>query len=204
MDVILGQNEYGKSEIRLARVARSGDRHDFRDLSVSIALAGDFTDVHLTGDNAKVLPTDTQKNTVYAFAREHGVASLEAFGVLLARHFVDSQPAIHKARVAIDSYGWNRLGPHSFARTGGGVRTAVVSASAAEVWVVSGVRDLVLLNTTSSEFHGFARDRYTTLAETSDRILATAVDASWRHASAPSEWDASYEAARSALVSAFV
>jgi urate oxidase len=97
------------------------------------------------------------------------------------------------------------LGPHSFARTGAGVRTAVASADADGEWVVSGVRDLVLLNTTDSEFHGFIRDRYTTLTETSDRILATAVDASWRHSSssAPS-WDDSFEAARSALVSAFV
>src|SRR5262245_30437928 len=178
---MLGSNQYGKAETRLVLVRRSAPEHEVVDLNVSVALAGDLADTHLTGDNAKVLPTDTQKNTVYAFAREHGVASPEAFGVLLARHFVDSQPSLDKARVSIDSYGWERLGPHSFARTGGGVRTAVVTASGSDVWVVSGVRDLVLLNTTDSEFHGFIRDRYTTLAETSDRILATAVEASWRH-----------------------
>jgi urate oxidase len=201
---MLGPNQYGKAETRLVLVRRGGPEHSLVDLNVSVALAGDLADTHLTGDNAKVLPTDTQKNTVYAFARQHGIASIEEFGLLLARHFVSTQSSVDKARVSIDSYGWDRLGPHSFARTGAGVRTAVASADADGEWVVSGVRDLVLLNTTDSEFHGFIRDRYTTLAETSDRILATAVDASWRHSSSASSWDASFEAARSALIGAFV
>jgi urate oxidase len=202
---MLGPNQYGKAETRLVLVRRGGPEHSLVDLNVSVALAGDLADTHLTGDNAKVLPTDTQKNTVYAFARQHGIASIEEFGLLLARHFVSTQSSVDKARVSIDSYGWDRLGPHSFARTGAGVRTAVASADADGEWVVSGVRDLVLLNTTDSEFHGFIRDRYTTLAETSDRILATAVDASWRHSSSSaSSWDASFEAARSALIGAFV
>ena len=201
---MLGPNQYGKAETRLVLVRRGGPEHSLVDLNVSVALAGDLADTHLTGDNAKVLPTDTQRNTVYAFAREHGISTVEDFGLLLARHFVSSAPSVSQARVSIDSYGWDRLGPHSFARTGAGVRTAVVTASGSDTWVVSGVRDLVLLNTTDSEFHGFIRDRYTTLAETSDRILATAVDASWRHSVDGEDWDARYEAARSALIGAFV
>jgi urate oxidase len=201
---MLGANQYGKAETRLVLVRRGGSEHDLVDLNVSVALAGDLAGTHLSGDNANVLPTDTQKNTVYAFAREHGIDSVEAFGLRLVRHFVSTQPSIHRARVSIEEYGWRRLGPHSFARTGEGVRTAVVSASASQVWVVSGVKDLVLLNTTDSEFHGFIKDRYTTLAETTDRILATSVDASWRHAAAPDDWDAAFEAARSGLVGGFV
>jgi urate oxidase len=202
--VRLGPNQYGKAETRLVLVRRGGPRHELVDLNVSVALAGDLADSHLSGDNAKVLPTDTQKNTVYAFAREHGIDSVEGFALLLARHFVSSQPSIDGARVSIEMYAWDRLGPHSFARTGGGVRTAVASASLDDRWVVSGVKDLVLLNTTDSEFHGFIEDRYTTLAATTDRILATAVDASWRHASAEGDWDAAFDAARDALLGAFV
>ena len=198
---MLGPNQYGKAETRLVLVRRGAAEHSLVDLNVSVALAGDLADTHLTGDNARVLPTDTQKNTVYAFAREHGIASIEEFGLLLARHFVST---VEKARVSIDSYGWDRLGPHSFARAGAGVRTAVASASADGEWVVSGVRDLVLLNTTDSEFHGFIRDRYTTLPETSDRILATAVDASWRHSGVTVDWDFVYDEARAALIAAFV
>lgn len=201
---MLGANNYGKAEVRLVRLDRGRDgTHDLIDLNVSVALAGDLADTHLTGDNAKVLPTDTQKNTVYAFARD-GVGSAEAFGLRLARHFVDSQSSIDVARVSIEEYGWRRLGPHSFARTGEGVRTAVVTYDGTTAWVVSGVSELVLLNSTDSEFHGFLTDQYTTLAPARDRILATAVNASWRHAAADGDWDDLYRIGRDALVRAFV
>ncbi len=209
MAIVLGPNNYGKAETRLVRVRRGEAEHELVDLNVSVALAGDLADTHETGDNAKVLPTDTQKNTVYAFARTHGVDQIEQFGLLLARHFVDSQPAIGAARVSIEEFGWRRLGPHSFVRANEGTRTAIATYDGATAWVVSGVTDLVLLNSTDSEFHGFLRDEYTTLAETRDRILATAVTASWRHSTSDREveqhqWAASYVACREALVSAFV
>jgi urate oxidase len=202
---VLGNNQYGKAEVRLVRLGRSAERHNLTDVNVSVALAGDLVDTHTTGDNAKVLPTDTQKNTVYAFAREFGIDSIEDFGLKLARHFVDSQPSIHRARVSLEEYGWRRLGSHSFSRTGEGVRTAAASYDGSHAWVVSGVMDLVLLNSTDSEFHGFIRDRYTTLAETGDRILATSVNASWRYAdSSLAEWSTLYAEALDALIEAFV
>lgn len=205
---MLGHNNYGKAEIRVLRVDRDdadrdGATHEIVDLCVSVALAGDLADTHLTGDNAHVLPTDTQKNTVYAFARD-GVASPEAFGLRLARHFVDSQPSIHRARVSLVEYPWQRLGPHSFARAGGGVRTAAVTYDGRTAWVVAGFTDLVLLNSTDSEFSGYIVDRYTTLAPATDRILATSVDAAWRYSIDDGDWNALAAQARSALVGAFV
>jgi urate oxidase len=202
--IVLGRNRYGKAETRLVHVDRGGDSHALVDLNVSVALSGDLAATHLTGDNAGVLPTDTMKNTVYAFAREHGVGSPEAFGLLLARHFVTTQPQVAAAQVSIESFGWERLGPHSFRRTGDFVRTAAVTVAEAGTQVVSGLKDLVLLNTTDSEFHGFPRDRYTTLPETTDRILATAVDARWRHLTDSADWPASFAGAKEALVEAFV
>ncbi|HEY7223753.1 MAG TPA: urate oxidase [Micromonosporaceae bacterium] len=199
---VLGHNSYGKAEVRLLRVDRGSDRDEITDLNVSVALAGDLDATHLTGDNANVLPTDTQKNTVYAFARD-GVGSPEAFGLRLARHFVDSQPSIGAARVSIQQYHWTRLRPHSFARHGGTVRSAAVTYDGTGAWVVSGVTDLVLLNTTDSEFHGFVVDRYTTLRPATDRILATSVDATWRYALADADWDRLHEGASRALVDAF-
>src|SRR5438552_1398419 len=137
MSTVLGPNNYGKAEVRLVRIARDSAEHQLIDLNVSVALGGELTATHLTGDNAQVLPTDTQKNTVYALAREHGVSTVEEFGLRLARHFVDSQPTITTARVSIEEYGWQRLGPHSFAREGAGTRTAVVSYDGTTAWVVS-------------------------------------------------------------------
>src|SRR6266545_6783248 len=107
--ITLGANRYGKAEIRLVHVRRDGERHEIRDLNVSVALSGDMEAVHLTGDNAAVLPTDSQKNAVYALARKHGVAAPEDFAVVLARHFVDAQATIHRARVGIEEYAWDRI-----------------------------------------------------------------------------------------------
>jgi urate oxidase len=203
MTVKLGANRYGKAETRIVRVARESDRHDLTDLNVSVALGGDLEGTHLHGDNSNVLPTDTQKNTVYAFARQHGIGEIEAFGMRLARHFVDSQPPIHRAEVSIEQYGWRRVGPHSFERAGGETRTARVRYDGTRIEVSSGLTGLVLLNSTDSEFHGFVKDRYTTLPETRERILATAVTAHWRHAGADSDWAESYAQTRRLLVEAF-
>jgi urate oxidase len=202
--IVLGANRYGMAETRLVRVSRDGDTHTLADFNVSVALSGDLEATHHTGDNSGVLPTDTMKNTVYAFAKEHGVGAPEEFGLLLARHFVATQEQVHAAEVSIETFAWQRLGPHSFQRTSDFTRTAVISAGSALTQVVSGLSGLVLLNSTASEFHGFPRDRYTTLPETTDRILSTAVDARWRHVSDTSDWDASFAGAKDALTTAFV
>ncbi|SDT79307.1 urate oxidase [Actinoplanes derwentensis] len=204
MGIVLGPNRYGKAEIRLVRVHRDGDTHGLVDFNVSIALSGELAAAHLVGDNSGVLPTDTMKNTVYAFAKEHGVGEPEVFALLLARHFVGSQPQVHGAKVSIESFAWDRLGPHSFRKRGDHIRTTVVSVTAAGTQVVSGVTGLTLLNSADSEFHGFVQDGYTTLPPTTDRILATAVDARWRHAGDDTDWAASFEGSLAALLEAFV
>lgn len=205
MGIVLGDNQYGKAETRLVRVSRVDGRHEVRDLTVTTTLAGDLAGTHLSGDNTGVLATDTQKNTVYAFAGEYGVDQVEDFGLRLARHFVDSQRSITRARVSIVEYGWQRLGPHSFQRSGAETRLAVATYDGERAWVVSGLTDLVLLNSTDSEFTGYVQDPYTTLPETKDRMLATAVTAHWRHARVGGgDWAESYRAARDLLISSFV
>jgi urate oxidase len=211
----LGQNQYGKAETRVVRIVRDGAVHHIRDLNVSVALSGDMDEVHLSGSNANVLPTDTTKNTVYAFAKEHGIASPEQFGILLARHFVTGQEAIHTARIRIEEYGWERIetsgtSRHSFVRTGQETRTAQVAFDGERWEVISGLTDLTVLNSTDSEFRGFVKDEYTTLPEARDRILATEVHARWRYAwrsdddgePAP-DWERGYAGARGDLLAAF-
>jgi urate oxidase len=199
----MGPNQYGKAEIRLMKVDRDQARHVLHDLTVSVVLAGDMDRVHVDGDNSPVLPTDTQKNTAYAFAREHGVGEIEDFAALLARHFVATQVAVRLATVTVDEHAWERLADHSFARSGRETRTATVRYDGDRLEVRSGLRDLVLLSSTASEFRGFATDRWTTLPETDDRILCTSVDARWRHTAPQADWRASYDAVRSALTTAF-
>ncbi|MFI6388145.1 factor-independent urate hydroxylase [Nonomuraea sp. NPDC050540] len=209
MPVILGPNRYGKAETRVVRVVRDGGVHHIKDINVSSALSGDMADVHLTGSNAAVLPTDTQKNTAFAFARKHGVDQIEDFALLLARHYVDSQPTIGHARVEIEEYAWRRIPVsgehrHSFVRDGQEVRTCVVHHDRdGRTTVVSGLKDLVVLNSTGSEFHGYIEDAYTTLKPTTDRILATAVSAGWRHTGEASSFGTSYDEVRRCLLEAF-
>jgi urate oxidase len=202
MAIVLGPNQYGKAEVRVVAVDRSAERHTITDLAVSSALRGDFAGAHLEGDNGHVLTTDTQKNTVFAFARD-GVGQIEEFGLRLARHFAGSYPWITGARVSIEEYGWGRIGDHAFARAGGEVRTTVVTVHEGQEHVLSGLSGLVVLKTTGSAFAGFPRDRYTTLAETDDRILATAVTARWRHTGSDVDWAASFAMARTELVHTF-
>jgi urate oxidase len=208
MGIRLGRNQYGKAEVRVVAVDRSTPRHTLVDLNVSSTLRGDFTAAHTAGDNAHVLTTDTQKNTVFALARD-GVGQPEEFGLRLARHFAGAYPWITGARVAVESYGWDRISvggtphDHAFRRGSSEVRTAVVTVDGDEEHVLAGLSDLVVLKTTGSEFWGFPRDRYTTLAETHDRILATAVTARWRYTSTDLDFADCFTGIRGTLLETF-
>ncbi|MER6746014.1 factor-independent urate hydroxylase [Streptomyces fungicidicus] len=213
MPTTLGQNQYGKAENRVVRITRDGATHHIKDLNVSVALSGDMEEVHYSGSNASVLPTDTTKNTVYAFAKEHGIESAEQFGIHLARHFVTSQEPIRRARIRIEEYAWERIGTpgegeHSFVRKGQETRLAQITFDGEEWEVVSGLKDLTVMNSTDSEFRGFVKDGYTTLQETRDRVLATSVSGRWRFnwtgdGQRTPDWDTSYEETRKHLLQAF-
>ncbi len=209
MTIVLGDNQYGKAETHVVRVTRRGETHEIKDMNVSIALAGDFEASHVAGDNAKVVPTDTQKNTVFAFAKQGPVGEIEEFALRLARHFAGEFEPVHRARVSIEEYPWSRIEagghphPHAFVRSGEEKRLTTVTSTKDSAWVVSGLDDLVLLKSTGSEFWGYPKDRYTTLEETHDRVLATAVEARWRYGGLDVEWGRAFTAARAALMEAF-
>jgi urate oxidase len=202
MTIVLGDNQYGKAETHVVRVDRTRPKHELKDINVSVALVGDFAETHLTGDNSKVVPTDTQKNTVFAFARD-GVGEIEDFAIRLARHFVNEFASVYRARVHIEEVFWSRLADHAFERRGDEKRLATVTCTDDGTWVVGGVADLVLLKTTDSEFHGYLRDRFTTLPETDDRIMATSLSARWRYFDERVDWAESYHQVARHLKEAF-
>jgi urate oxidase len=213
MAIVLGPNRYGKAEVRLVRVTRiTATEHELCDLNVSVSLSGDLADTHLRGDNAHVIPTDTMRSVVYAFAQDEPLPAIEAFGLRLARHFVDAYDPIDTARVRVLEYPWIRIpgahGPHPHAWTrAAGSRYAGVLHGPAGTEVCSGLADVSVLKSTGSEFHGFLTDRYTTLAPTRDRVLATSVHACWRHRrdedGASTDWDASFGGTRDTLLRTF-
>jgi len=201
-NIVLGDNQYGKAETHVVRVYKRGATHDVKDMNVSVALAGDFADVHLTGDNSNVVATDTQKNTVFAFAADD-IGEIEDFALRLARHFVSEFGTVHRARVSIEEFAWSRIGERAFERSGEVRRLTTVSCTRNGASVVSGVAGLVILKTTDSEFHGYIKDRYTTLQETRDRIMATALAARWRYRDADVDWARAYHDATRQLKQTF-
>jgi urate oxidase len=210
MAISLGYNQYGKAEVRLVHIDRSTPVHQIKDLNVTSQLTGDFAATHLTGDNSAVIATDTQKNAVYALARLHGVGPIEEFALRMARYFVNEYPQVKGSRQEVEEYYWNRIstadaGPHDHAFTRGSaeVRTTVVSKHGAGEAVISGLRELTVLKSTGSEFHGFPQVEYTSLVETSDRILATAVCARWRYLGVEHDWDKTFAGVRRLMLDRF-
>lgn len=210
MPVKLVQNNYGKARVRLMKVAREGDRHELQNLTVRIAFEGDFADVHATGDNAKVLPTDTMKNTVYTLSRQTlEIEEIETFALRLADYFLTSNSHVSRVIVEIAEHGWTRIAvggephQHSFIKGGDEKRTTTVSAARDETTIQSGIEDLIVLKTTKSGFVGFIKDCYTTLPEATDRIFCTSVKADWRYASAEAATGENWRNVRQTIIETF-
>src|SRR4051812_37245017 len=184
MQIVLAGNNYGKSRVRVVKVTRHSDRHDLAEILVDVQFEGDFDVVHLAGDNRPVLPTDTMKNTVNALAKCWPGEQIEDFGLQLTRHFLDGNPQVSRVRIEIAQSQWLRLDGHAFVR--GSEEKGVTKIAATRDWaeVQSGIENLIVLKTAGSGFEGYKKDRYTTLKETSDRIFATALTATWTYGGA--------------------
>lgn len=208
-EIILGKNQYGKAENRVVRIYRDTPRHEIHDINVSTCLRGDFTAAHLVGDQSEVLPTDTQKQTAYAYAKEKGLLSIEDYGLTLARHFVHDVAPVQAARIEIDEYAWERAivdgaeHDHTWIRKGQEVRTAAITVDTDGEYVVGGLKDLIVLKSTGSEFAGFLSDPYTVLEPTHDRVMATSLVAQWRFTSTEVDWETVYAQIKTALITQF-
>jgi urate oxidase len=202
----LGHNTYGKSGVHLVVVDREAPEHTVTDLTVDIRLEGDFAAAHTDGDNSAVIPTDTMRGTVFAFARSGPVGEPEAFGLRLAHHFVDTVPAVDTATVRLRAQRWARIGgdhPTAFIADTTITRTAEVRVGVDDVQVGGGLTDGAILKTADSAFSGFFTDALTTLAETDDRLLATRMTADWRYLGTDVDWGAAAHQVRDVLLRTF-
>lgn len=200
----LGRNSYGKSEIHLVHLDRSDQQHRVSDLTVSVQLQGDFDAAHLEGDNTGLVATDSQKNIVYGLARSEPPGAPESFALRVANYLVEEYGSIGHARVDVEAAEWVPLARDAFQREGGQRRvgTAVVSDTG-DRHVLGGLSGMALFKSAHSAFVGFLRDRWTTLAETDDRILASAVRARWRFSSVEVDFDEQHRLATGAITEAF-
>ncbi|HTB95355.1 MAG TPA: urate oxidase [Candidatus Sulfotelmatobacter sp.] len=209
MAIRLGENNYGKQRVRILQVSRRPDRHDIKELTLGIRLEGDFESTHSKGDNRKILPTDTMKNSVYALAKLRAIESPEEFCLRLSDHFLARNPQVSRVRIEAAETLWTRLSldgkshPHTFTRSGNEKRTAALTAKREEKKLQAGIEGLVVLKTTDSAFENFLKDEFTTLKEDRNRILATSIRANWLYREQGPEFDPTWLGVRQTLLEAF-
>ena len=206
----LAENRYGKSRVRLMKVTRSPEGNNLREWTVQVLLTGDFDTAHYEGDNSKILPTDTMKNTVYSVARNSSATSMEDYAKELVDFLLMRNSQVSSASVAIEGTMWKRLTvdgkahPTSFIRGSGELQTTTVSRTqGGEFSIHSGFKNLVVMKTADSGFEGYIVDELTTLKPTSDRLFCTAVSADWSYTVTALDFDASRKALREAMLKTF-
>jgi urate oxidase len=210
MKTVIGPNHYGKSRINVARVIRHEGRDDYRNVTVDVLLQGKFNDAFLIGDNQNIVPTDTMKNTVWAFAAEYLEGSVEDYGVALAQHFVRDFEQVTDAEIALEEHMWQRVkirdrpDPYAFTATGPEQRVAKIIEHGDDIEIRSGFSGLPILKTHGSAFEEFTRDKFTTLWEAPDRMLATEISASWLYLTMEVGFEETWHDVRRILVETFV
>jgi urate oxidase len=210
MPSTLTHNSYGKSAVRLTKVVRNGLLHDLFEIDAAIQLEGDFGAAYRDGDNRNVVATDTIKNTVYVLAKENAFDSIERFAVILANYFPRQYPWVTKATIELHQSAWRRIDvngkPHDHAFTSDGPQQFFAKSAWADgnlQPLVGGIRGLLVLKTTASEWRDFHTDRYRTLKDTRDRIMATRVDADWTYNTTEADFPAAGRTVRQAILTTF-
>ncbi|GMA15536.1 urate oxidase (plasmid) [Deinococcus metallilatus] len=196
----LGANNYGKAEVNLMKVSRDTPRHEIRELQVRVAMTGDFDAAHTQGDNTDLIATDTVRNTIYGLAKEGFEGSPEEFGKELIAHFVKTGPRVTGGFMEFTEYLWERIPVggeghnHSFVRQMP-QRTGRVESSDGQTFkVTSGIENLYVLKTTESGWENYLlNERFTTLPETHERLMASFVTAKWEYNEGQVDYDAVWQ-----------
>ncbi len=209
MGAKLIDHQYGKSRVRVLKVLRDGATHTLKELDVSVRLSGDFESSYTSGDNGRVILTDTMKNTVHALAKDALGPQTEPFALTLARHFLERYEQVRRVTIKTRERVWDRLAvdgtphPHSFTHVQSARPAVLVKASREGIETMSGLENLLLLKSTASSFKDYPKDEFTTLPETDERIFATSLIAFWRWGSEPTNYLQANETIRAALIRPF-
>jgi urate oxidase len=202
-------HRYGKARVRVMKILRDGPLHILKDLEVAAYLKGDFESSYTSGDNSRVVPTDTIKNTINVFAQQHLGEEIERFAVILGEHFVTRYEQVQESEIQILERPWKRLTvngephPHSFAAGSEARMFTSANCNEAAKTIRSGIRNLVILKSTGSGFENYPKDEFTTLPETADRILATSFSATWTFKDQPDHYGGANEAILGSMLKIF-
>lgn len=205
----LTSGSYGKGRVRVLRLARDGDHHTVRELTVMVMLTGDFSAAWTRGDNRRVIATDSIKNIVNITAAKHLEADNEAFAGHVAALFLETYAQVTAVTVEALETRWLRRSiggaphGHTFTLDGNGNPFVRLAADRGGSVLQSGLRGYTLMKTTGSGWVDFVDDQYRTLPDTSDRICATSMDATWTWSGAPADYGAANDRVLDTLITVF-
>jgi urate oxidase len=207
--VPLIKNRYGKGRVRVMRIHRDGDRHEVSQLNIKAMFEGDFSRAYTDADNSTSVSTDTIKNVVNVVARENTGLCTEEFCQALAKKYFDSYPQLTSVAITAHETKWSRLSfggkphPHSFILDSNGKPTVELTATREASTLVSGIDGFTFMKSTQSGWENYVKDRYTTLMETSDRMCATSMLASWKWSAKPKDYSATNKKILATLLEVF-
>jgi urate oxidase len=208
--ITVAENKYGKSRVRLVQVKRKAGWHELREWTVDVSVQGDFDSCFAEGDNSKILPTDTMKNTVYSLARNSAAECMEEFAKELIEFLLRRNPQVSAAEASVSEKAWEHLEsggkahPTTFVQASGETQTTKVrQTQASEFSVSSGFENLVIMKTSGSAFEGYIQDSLTTLPPAKDRLLGTAVRANWNYRRADAAFSSLRAKVREILLTQF-
>jgi len=205
----LTASKYGKGRVRVMRLARDGDYHTPRELSLTVLMKGAFDASWTDGDNRACVATDSVKNIVNVVAAQSLSLDKEAFAEAVARTFLETYPQVEEMQIEGRETRWLRQAfggqPHGHVFTLDGNGTGFVRLVARRDGTVlqSGLRGFTLMKTTQSGWADFVDDAYRTLPDTTDRIAATAMDATWTWVGAPADTTATNARVLDILIEVF-
>jgi urate oxidase len=205
----LTHHQYGKARVRVLKITRDGAQHSIKELDVKVGLSGDFDASYTKADNRLVVATDSMKNTVNVFAKQKLGAQNEEFGLALGEHFLKTYSQVRRAEISLSERCWSRIQvggkphPHSFTEKSPARPFTKIVCTKSKNVVESGIEDLLVLKSTGSGFENFLRDGFTTLPETSDRIFATKLTATWTYTRKPRSYSATNEKILAAMLAVF-
>ncbi|MGU3464469.1 factor-independent urate hydroxylase [Methylobacterium sp. C33D] len=205
----LTASRYGKERVRVLRLARDGDHHTPRELTLSVMLIGRFEASWTEGDNRASIATDSIRNIVNVTAARNVALDAEGFVAAVARVLLETYPQVETVTIDAEEVRWLRHAiadaphGHTFTRDGNGAGFAGLTADRTGSTLRSGLRGYTFMKTTQSGWTGFVADQYRTLPDTTDRIAATSMDATWTWASAPQDFGAANARILATLLSVF-
>ena len=202
----LQSNRYGKARVHVFKKIKKDGLHIPKELEIKTLLEGDFGDSYTKDDNKKVIATDSIKNTTNVLAYHQLGTETEPFALTLCQHYLEKYSHVTSVNVETFERVWERQivdgepSGTNFVSTGKGIPWTQTVATRDSMETTSGVRELVVLKTSSSAWEDFWQDELTTLPDTDDRLLATSLTASWVYQKAP----ASYAAANANIIQAML